>query len=115
MKPETKLAIRRFAVRWMRKLLDVLDDRLHAAEVRLREDLERAAPGRVATPIAKVGSTPTARSKVETFQQWEARRSGIIVTDGCKTPGKTKSLNGLLRPTHKRGMPSAEFDLRFAR
>lgn len=63
MKPETKLTIRRFAVRWMRKLLDVWDDRLHAAEVRLREDLERMAPGRVATPIAKVGSTPTVRSK----------------------------------------------------
>jgi hypothetical protein len=106
MKPETKLAIRRFAVRWMRKLLDVLDDRLHAAEVRLREDLERAAPGRVATPIAKVGSTPTARSKPGL---------GLVVSDGCKTPGKTKTLNYLLQRTRRRGMTAAEFDLRFVR
>jgi hypothetical protein len=39
MNPATKLALRRFALRWLRKLVDVADDRLHAAEVTLRNDL----------------------------------------------------------------------------
>jgi hypothetical protein len=44
MTPKTKLAIRRVAIRWTRKLLDFLyeslDGRLHAEEVRLRDAIE---------------------------------------------------------------------------
>ena len=39
MNPQAKLALRRFALRWLRYFLDWCDERLHAAEVRLREDL----------------------------------------------------------------------------
>ena len=39
MSPQTKLALRRFTLRWLRYFLDWCDERLHAAEVRLREDL----------------------------------------------------------------------------
>jgi hypothetical protein len=39
MNAATKLALRRFALRWLRKLVDVADDRLHAAEMTLRNDL----------------------------------------------------------------------------
>ena len=63
MKPETKLALRRWTIRKLRLLLDFLDDRLHAAEVSLREELSGLAPVRVvdSTPPL-VGSTPAARS-----------------------------------------------------
>jgi len=63
MKRETKLALRRWTIRQLRKLLDFADDRLHAKEVSLREELSGIAPVRVvdSTP-PQVGSTPAARS-----------------------------------------------------
>lgn len=112
MKPKTKLAIRRFAIRWMRKLLDVLDERLHDAEVRLRE--ECAAARALVTPtrdrgdtveVFGVGRVPPQR-RIETFQQWEARRSGIAPV------AKKPACAGRSR---RRGLSAAEFDLRFAR
>src|SRR5271154_3564878 len=39
MSPATKLALRRFALRWLRKLVDVADDRLHTAEVSFRNEI----------------------------------------------------------------------------
>lgn len=36
MKAALKLAARRLLLRWLRKLVDLVDDRLHAAEVRFR-------------------------------------------------------------------------------
>lgn len=42
MKEQIKLALRRFALRWLRKLVDVADDRLHTAEIALRNDLSDA-------------------------------------------------------------------------
>jgi len=53
MKTKTKLNIRRFALRWLRKLFDVLEDRLHAEEVKLRNDLS----GREASTSGVAAST----------------------------------------------------------
>jgi len=62
-KPETKLALRRWTIRKLRLLLDFADDRLHAAEVNLREELSGIAPVRVVeSTLPQVGSTPAARS-----------------------------------------------------
>jgi len=36
---ERKLAARRLALKWLRRLFDTAEDRLHAAEVRLRDEL----------------------------------------------------------------------------
>ncbi len=99
MNAATKLALRRFALRWLRKLVDVADDRLHAAEVTLRNDLaemqapaqraERAdvlravAPTTIRTePLIDKGAFVEGSPSVpyeapSTYMQWEARRSGI--------------------------------------
>jgi hypothetical protein len=98
MKTETKqrikLALRRFTLRWLRKLVDVADDRLHAAEVKLRKEIAARNPvvdaphginGSATTePLAsREGSEEAAatlnprQSTPTSFQQWEARRSGI--------------------------------------
>ena len=55
MSPATKLALRRFTLRWLRKLVDVADDRLHAAEVQLRSELQRFLAGQ--HPVSRRGST----------------------------------------------------------
>lgn len=130
MTPETKLAIRRWSIRKLRLLFDWLDDRLHNAEVRLREDISGSA--RVSLPDskpAKDGSNPSARSNIagilgghrqaaprvappereihpqaargsETFAQWEARCSGVT-----SLPRKS---------ARRRGLPARAFDLRFS-
>jgi len=57
-KPETKIKIRRVALRWLRKLLDLADDRLHAAEVRFRDEQADRVPVHL-----EVESTGAARSQ----------------------------------------------------
>jgi hypothetical protein len=44
-----KLALRRFAIHWLRKLVDVADDRLHAAEVKLRKQIQRIQKDAIAS------------------------------------------------------------------
>jgi len=58
MTPERKIKIRRVALRWLRKLVDLADDRLHAAEVRFRDE----QANRIPVPL-EVGPTRHARSK----------------------------------------------------
>jgi len=125
-KPETKLAVRRWVIRKLRLFFDFLDDRLHAEEVRLRDELslpvhvEPSRPSRTERPaVPGVGSIeedellrdrvrgrlssgdePLRAAQGETFTQWEARRSGIA-------PVSKKS-------ARRRGMPARAFDLRFA-
>ncbi len=134
MKTETKrrikLALRRFALRWLRKLIDVADDRLHAAEVKLRNELQDSLPGSI--PRQGVGSTRPAghasplaagerstgcengvsvqdpdRSSPEllpnTYAQWEARRSGIA-------PIAKKAAR-----QRRQRMTASAFDLKYAR
>ena len=87
MKPATKIAIRRITLRWLRKLVDLADDRLHTAEVTLREEISGRAgdmPGSTATARKRpIVTDETEQEKpaqgVESFLQWEARRSGVTV------------------------------------
>jgi len=94
MSPQTKLAMRRVAIRWARKLLDFLyeslDGRLHAQEVRLREDAatqndlcarKSAGPsvaGKLTANPERRAAFP-GRAQTEIFTEWEARRSGVAV------------------------------------
>jgi len=127
MKPQRKLALRRWTMRKLRKLLDFLDDRLHAEEMRLREDLCGTAPvSAKETFPSKAGSTPATRSNSpaavhaaqpacakasrsqgstatvagESFSQWEMRRSGVT-----SLPRKS---------SRRRGLTARAFDLRFS-
>lgn len=128
MSPATKLAIRRFTLRWLRKLIDVADDRLHAAEVSFRKEQENrnSLPGSIprqgvgnaqprghASPLAagetSTGSThpdrcsPESLPRTENFQQWEARRSGIA-------PISKKAAR-----RRRERMTASAFDLKYAR
>jgi hypothetical protein len=106
MKPETKLALRRRLLMMLRAIVWHADEWLHRQELQLRE--ECAAARAPVTPtrdrgdmveVFGVGRVPPQR-RIETFQQWEARRSGVA-------PVAKKS--------RRRGLSAAEFDLRFAR
>lgn len=127
MKYQTKLALRRWIIRKLRLAFDALEERLHEAEVTLREELltarscrelvnaaRRPAPaleGTAAGPdrrtVAKAESPDPPRSRlgkparaVETFSAWEARRAGVARV--ARTPRR------------RRGVSSLEFDGRFA-
>jgi hypothetical protein len=107
MSPQRKLALRRFALRWLRKLFDWLEDRLHTEEIKLRNDLS----GRHQVSVAAASLTEKtdqsqdmlhrAPGRPETFLQWEARRSGVSVKTKLNKKG--------------RHLTAREFDLRFAR
>lgn len=97
-------------VRWLKKgslmMLRAIvwraDEWIQRQEVKLREDLS-GAPRELRTkcPRGRVGSNPTPRSNHETFQEWEARISGVTVI--------TKK-----EARCRRGLTAAEFDRRFA-
>jgi len=82
MKPEIKLWLRKKTLMAMRSLLWHADEWLHAREVKLRKELDfRRAE---ATPVPAAAGLPTVerskpRRQPESFQQWEARRSGIAI------------------------------------
>ena len=102
-----RLAAHRTMLRWLRKLVDLADDRLHAAEVRLRNDLSpigtaKAASHHDPTSVRSVRTTPVPSPRRENFQQWEARRSGVA-------PVSKKEAH------RRRAVSAAAFDLRFAR
>lgn len=44
MRSEAKLILRRFAIRWLRKLVAAADDRLHAEEGKLRKEISACSP-----------------------------------------------------------------------
>jgi hypothetical protein len=103
MKSVTKLAIRRWAIRKLRLLFDFLDDRLHAAELRMRDELSvQHSPAAAFHGLpARAKALPrTSCAAGETFEQWEMRRSGV-------SPVSKKS-------ARRRGMPARAFDLRFS-
>jgi len=104
MNPATKLALRRFTLRWLRKLVDVADDRLHSAEVKMREEI---AVAKVRTePLIDKGAFVEGSASVPydtptNYRQWEARRSGVAVVS------KKEARKRRERTT------AAAFDLRF--
>lgn len=74
MSPATKLTLRRFALRWLRKLVDVADEELHIAEAKLREEIAGSSMRTIeGTDQGLVAPTVPANP----YAQWEARRSGI--------------------------------------
>lgn len=90
-------------LRYLRKLVDLADDRLHAAEVRLRNDLalrqgEKPVAEKTCTASARI---PAVSHRRETFQQWEARRSGVAVISKKEV-------------CRRRAVSAAAFDLRFS-
>lgn len=107
-----KIWIRRMALRWLRKLVDAADDRLHAAEVEFREFRagSRVEAGRpevaaaAANPTAWCVTHPNPRppNPRETFLQWEARRNGVA-------PITKKSAQ-----RSRRRKSAREFDLSFS-
>jgi hypothetical protein len=91
MTPQTKLAMRRWALRQARYLFDAIEERLHAAEVRLREDIagREGKPCRQTAPRAAslLERDSLAARGSETFEQWEARRSGFSsLPRKCREP-----------------------------
>jgi len=107
MKAKLKLFFRRLTLRLLRKLVDLVDDRLHRAEVRLRNDLSDQRDGQhpsrtVLTREDMLHQRRDERPGSETFMQWEARRSGVAVIS--KKAAR-----------RRRALSAAGFDLRFAR
>jgi hypothetical protein len=108
MKAETKLKLRKATLMALRSLIWHADEWLHRQEVQLREDLcGRKTRSEVAAPISAKPvaartclTSETGRPQGETFQQWEARRSGIAVISK--------------KQMRRRGMPVRAFDLRFS-
>jgi hypothetical protein len=104
MTPQTKLALRRFALRWLRKLVDLIDEELYIAEVNLRQEIENQAVAPLRAQLVADGRNGTSdalvrraiadqeattqepmvdqtkrRSQPESFLEWEARRSGFTL------------------------------------
>ena len=115
MQAKTKLALRRFGLRCARKLLDFLDDRLHAAEVRLREDLAshvvsvqqslslgHSVMGASKPSPARGEETGSMGRRRVSFAEWEMRRSGVAVISKKEARRQRQRLS------------AAAFDLRFA-
>jgi DNA-binding PucR family transcriptional regulator len=121
------LIVRRWTIRQLRKLVDVADDRLHATEVRLREEISLRVPveparvarsERPALPNSSAlqndefsgdrvsGRLPRSGEQErtgETWQQWEARRSGIApITKKAARQRRAR-------------MTASAFDLKYAR
>ena len=125
MTPETKrrirlvadrwaLATRRLALRTLRYLFDAIEERLHAAEVRLREEIagrkgtlvfRQSAPRAASLSFAARGS--------ETLTKWKERRCSAEharfqrLVAGLDSPAPLQRLR-------KRGVPARAFDLRFS-
>jgi len=89
--PKTKLAIRRLTLRSLRKLLDLADEQLHAAEVRLREELG-------SSPLLEL-AVLHGRAAGETESAMLAQRKELAK----RHPQK-----------RRRGVTSSAFDLRFS-
>jgi hypothetical protein len=105
-----KIERKRFLLRWLRKLFDALEERLHAEEVTLRNDLSDRE--QVAEPVATCSAKPDAedmphqdkgRSGSETFSEWETRKSGVAVISKKEARRRRERVT------------AAAFDLRFAR
>jgi hypothetical protein len=88
MSPQTKLALRRFALRWLRKLFDWLEERLYAAEVKLRNELAE-----------------------KTVQTEPPSDKGALVAGSLSAPYKAPKTTRQRR----RHVTASAFDLRFSR
>jgi len=95
--------MRRWTLRNLRYLLDAIEERLHNAEVRLREDIAGSrgrAIRQTAPRVALLERDHPATRGSETYAQWEARKSGVTTVSR--------------KSARRRGMPARAFDLRFS-
>ena len=115
MKTETKLWLRKKTLMTLRAIIWRADEWLHRQEVKLREELslqdKQDVPARVTASGCTIGSSESPfrggvgsaapARKTETFQQWEARRSGIAVVSNKEA-------------RRRRPLSASAFDLRFS-
>lgn len=138
-KQRIKLALRRLALRWMRKLVDVADDRLHAAEVRLREELQAlravSAPHDTTEPLtrpeslvrqgqrAKPQELPASAVATRRIPEQERQMPAVAVGDRpafAQTFSQWEARRSGVEPITKkasrrrRGLTAAAFDRKFA-
>ena len=100
MKDKLKLWLRRWTLRTLRKLMDLADDRLHTAEVKLREDLS---------------NLPGTYKKPEQHLLVSSRKNQDMLHRKTETVPKLLSVPGrLLKKRRRRGMTASAFDLRFS-
>lgn len=113
MKPvdrQTKTWLLRVALRVLRKLVDLADDRLHAAEVRMRDEIANEISVYVPVEPSRIARTKGATvSCPYPFPSDELLRRGV--RGRLSRSGQSQRTAKAAR----HGMTAAEFDLRFAR
>ena len=77
MKPETKLALRRWSLRKLRLLFDWLEEQLHAAELRMREEVAGATSTVPSNKLPAALDVAPPAAHPNSFTEWESRRSGL--------------------------------------
>jgi hypothetical protein len=130
MKPQTKLALKRWAVRQIRKLLWRADEWIHSQEVKLRLEAEQAVAGTVTrTPSKGRAQSVSVQQPGKTFEQWQAGRSAsqspversAPLHESCeRVPARSGADRAGIRPhRQKKRLTAAQFDstfgLRFSR
>lgn len=131
-----KIWLRRLALRWMRKLVDVADDRLHAAEVRLREELSLGRvsgagctigssepPLRASADSAALSKIPASAVATRRIPEQERQMPAVAVGDRpafAQTFSQWEARRSGVEPITKkasrrrRGLTAAAFDRKFA-
>jgi hypothetical protein len=109
MKPETKIALRRWTIRTLRKLLWHADEWVHRQEMTLREESHDLSIPIPLEPAGAAGKEGPALPAFDPFPQDEFLR------DRIRRPHARRGEPQ--RPAQKktRRVSAAEFDLRFAR
>lgn len=80
MKQQIKLWLRKRALMLLGAMVWRLDDWVHRQQVKLREEIEfRSVLPSAPKPAGEVLAGTSHARQPETFQQWEARKSGVAV------------------------------------
>jgi hypothetical protein len=129
MKPQTKLALKRWTVRQIRKLLWRADEWIHSQEVKLRLEAEQVAAATCTRRTLSQGRPQLAgiQQPGKTFEQWQSERglshdaAAAMVKASCKrVPARSGADRAGIRPhRQKKRLTAAQFDstfgLRFSR
>jgi len=123
-----RLAAQKWIAKWLRRLIDFADDRLHAWEVQIREELAAVrAGGNGGAEIVPVAASaaavsldpkPTNRRRMS-FAEWEMRRSGVLLDGGAsawrssRKPRAVRDASCAPVQHRRRSGTAAEFDRRF--
>lgn len=107
---------RRFVLRWLRKLFDWLEDRLHTEEVKLRNELSgRHQVSVAAAPLTEKTDQSQdmlhrAPGRPETVQTEPPSDKGAVVAGSLSVPYKAPKTT-----RQRRHVTASAFDLRFSR